>query len=192
MELTQKPVKAFSEEIRKVWKIYDASFPEEERNPRSRLRAIGREKCGDFTAYYDGERFCGFSLCIVVERHVYVLYLAVDPAFRSCGYGSAILAAIRQKYPDKDMALCIEDPEPTSINYEQRMRRKRFYEKNGLHESEIIVVGRPNLMLLTTAETFTVAEYRHIFNSVLRGIWMPDAQLRTEYMKKQEKAKNST
>ena len=176
--LIEKEVRMFSDEIKCVWKLYDASFPEEERNPHGRLRAIGRGKCGEWTAYYDGDAFVGFALNIVVERHVYVLYFAVEPAYRSKGYGSAILAAIRRRYPDKEMALCIEEPVETAANYEQRLKRQQFYEANGLHVSDIIVVGKPNLWLMTTADHFTIEEYRHIFGSVLNGIWQPDARYR--------------
>ena len=60
------------------------------------------------------------------------MFLAIDESARDGGYGSAILKKERAEYPDQKLFLNIEPLDENAPNYDQRCRRKAFYERNGL------------------------------------------------------------
>lgn len=69
-------------------------------------------------------------------RHqTFVLYLATNEQIRSQGYGSMILDEVKQMTGGKECVLHIEALDENAENYEQRIRRKHFYEKNGFHST---------------------------------------------------------
>ena len=59
------------------------------------------------------------------------MFLAVDSKLRSKGCGSLMLKEIQSLYPENKVIVSIERCDKTVENLEQRLRRKRFYEKNG-------------------------------------------------------------
>ncbi len=92
-----------------------------------------------FEAYYDGDGgFAGLSYVMSHGRLAYVLYLAVDDSVRSRGYGSQILSLIRRRSPESSIVLDIEPVEPGADNYEQRVRRLAFYQRNGLSPTPLM------------------------------------------------------
>ena len=64
-------------------------------------------------------------------------YLAVCPQARGTGAGTAILEKIRTYYADKKILLLIEELNPAATNIEQRVKRKRFYLRNGYIDTGI-------------------------------------------------------
>ena len=66
---------------------------------------------------------------------MYVFFLAIDPAWRSHGYGAAVLDELRKRYAGRQLVLDIEPLDSAAPNYEQRLRRKNFYLRNGFRES---------------------------------------------------------
>lgn len=66
---------------------------------------------------------------------VFLMFLAVDDSLRSKGYGSAILAEIRNRYPEKKLIVSIEPCEDTASDIAVRERRKNFYRRSGYCES---------------------------------------------------------
>ncbi len=56
----------------------------------------------EFLGFYDGNTLCGFTYLAHNSKIVFVMFLAVDKALRSKGYGSAILQDIQSKYQKKD------------------------------------------------------------------------------------------
>lgn len=65
---------------------------------------------------------------------VFVFYLAIDEKLRGQGYGSKILNSIKSKYNNHRIILNIEEIDKSSNNYEQRVKRKEFYRKNGFYD----------------------------------------------------------
>jgi GNAT superfamily N-acetyltransferase len=60
----------------------------------------------------------------------FVLYLATDESIRSKGYGSKMLKWIVEN-ARRTVVLNIETVEKAYENYEQRLKRQKFYIKNG-------------------------------------------------------------
>ena len=61
----------------------------------------------------------------------YLGFLAVDGRTRSAGYGSRILTYFRERYGNVPQLLEIEPLTREAGNYQQRVRRLAFYERNG-------------------------------------------------------------
>ena len=136
--------------------LYEEAFPANERAPMSILLRKARKPFVDFTAYYENDTFIGFTyLSLSRDRDLaFVMYLAIDPALRSNGYGSRILEQLRLTYADSRIVLNIEAAEKDSPNAAERLRRREFYVRNGYAGSgflmkefgvwyEALVIGGP-------------------------------------------------
>ena len=86
-----------------------------------------------FLAYYDGDDFVGLAYILQNEAVVYLFFLAVNPNIRYRGYGSAILQDVKDLAGNRPVVLAIEPMDGKADNFDQRLKRVRFYEKNGFH-----------------------------------------------------------
>ncbi len=111
--------------------IYKEAFPREEKIPFWMLKMLARGSRGEFYGVYDQDELAGLVYNVHYKDIIYISYLAVDDTKRGSGYGSRILQTIQKKYSDSRIFLCIEEMDPNAENYEQRVRRKAFYESNG-------------------------------------------------------------
>lgn len=117
----------------RVKKLYLSAFPKEERVPwRLLLKRYGEGKC--LIETYGGNTFVGFSVTIEREDFAYVFFLAVSDNARSRGFGGKILDRLAREYAGKPLVLDMERVQP-SPNYEQRVRRRGFYLRNGFSTS---------------------------------------------------------
>lgn len=91
-EVTRKNAKA-------VKAIYHAAFPKEERMPFWTMRLLAKMPTTQLLAFYEGGTLCGFAYVGLGEKVAFLMFLAVDQASRSQGHGSAILQALRERYP---------------------------------------------------------------------------------------------
>jgi len=71
----------------------------------------------------DGDSDVGFSLVLPGKDVAYILLIAIDPQYRSKGYGSAALNAILSRY----------DGMPVTLDCESELRS--FYERNGFFDT---------------------------------------------------------
>lgn len=129
--LDQRPVRLASQAFRDVRSLYLSAFPPNERQPYPLLWLFSQQPAIRLTAYYDAGHFAGFSYVVETEAVTFVFLLAVAADQRSQGYGSQILAEIATTSPGKVQLLCIEPMDPAADNYDQRLKRLAFYERNG-------------------------------------------------------------
>ena len=122
-------------DYKKIVSIYKTSFPKAERFPIWILRLLSHLKTVNSFAFYDKDKLCGFSYFLVNEETVFILFLAVNNEIRSKGYGSQILSWIKNKYKDKTIFLDVEKIDKSADNYNQRVKRIEFYEKNGIYQT---------------------------------------------------------
>lgn len=120
-------------DLDKIDQLYQRAFPDNERAPLEMLVTRAREGKGEFLGIYDEQCWVGFVYLITYQRLTYILYLAIDERYRHHGYGSALLQKIQKCYTHTVM-LCIEEVAPHYDNYQQRIKRKQFYLKNGFQE----------------------------------------------------------
>lgn len=111
------------------------AFPDEERLDTELLAQLSEQGRLELLGVYDNGNYIGFTVIFHSERSVYVFFLAIDPAWRSHGYGTAVLNELRKRYAGRQLVLDIEPLDSAAPNYEQRLRRKNFYLRNGFRES---------------------------------------------------------
>ena len=85
---------------------------------------------------YDEDKFCGIAYYVISDSTVYLTYLAVNKDLRGQGYGTKILSLLEKQYPDQAIVIDIEPVVPTAKNYQQRVSRLKFYERNGFHRTD--------------------------------------------------------
>ena len=127
---------------KKVTKLYNEAFPKDERIPIWLLKILVRKNKAKFYGIYDNEKFVGLVYNIFYKDIVFVFYLAIDKGTKEQGYGTKVLDSIKQKYKNSRIILCIEPVDENSDNYEQRVKRKKFYLKNGFEDSNYIIKER--------------------------------------------------
>lgn len=131
MDLDIQPVRLSLKEYRQIKQLYMRAFPKYEREPWPWLMLKSKYRRADFMAFYDQSQFIGFAYVIHSHGMLYILYLAVNDRVRSHGYGTRIINEIRHRYPQDSLVLDVEQPNPQAANNQQRLRRLRFYKRNG-------------------------------------------------------------
>lgn len=115
-----------------VKKLFMTAFPRNERPPMWMLTRRCRQGSASFKAVLDEGSFVGLTYVIGTDRVKTLMFLAIDGAARGKGYGTRILQAVHEKYGDAKLFLNIEPLDEDAPNFEQRCRRKAFYERNGM------------------------------------------------------------
>lgn len=118
----------------RVEKLYYEAFPKYERAPIWILKLLAKKNKARFYSIIDNGKFVGLSYNVFYKDIVFVFYFAIDGALRGQGYGSRVLEAIKEKYSNNRIILNIEEIDKNSKNYEQRVKRKKFYQKNGFKD----------------------------------------------------------
>ena len=158
----------------KIKALYVNAFPKEERLPWWIVKLLTLGKDTEVTAYYDGDIFCGFTFSASYGEVLFVLFLAVDEAYRGMGYGSAILAQLKQNNPGSTILLNVELLDPKADNYAQRLQRMAFYQKNGFYDTgyDIDEVGG-TFRVLATEPAPDMDAYLQVFRHMSLGLWRP-------------------
>lgn len=81
----------------------------------------------------------GMSYILAYKNIAYIFFLAIDKESRGKGYGGKVLDAIKEKYKGYNILLNIENIDKNAKNFEQRVKRKSFYIKNGFKDLEYTV-----------------------------------------------------
>ncbi len=81
-----------------IRRLYETAFPEDEQIPWDDLMRLVGEMPLDFTAYYDGEDFIGFTIVYPRKQFNWYWYFAVREELRGKGYGQQILTQLIEKY----------------------------------------------------------------------------------------------
>ena len=131
MAIIFKEVNKKEEEFQKVKDLYLTAFPANERFPMWLLWKKARQNYINFYNLYDDDKWIGF-IYIVLEKDISLIaYLAIHSKERGSGYGSQVLKAVIEKYKKNRIVLNIEPLDEKAENYEERKKRRKFYEKNG-------------------------------------------------------------
>lgn len=119
--------------------IYVEAFPVDEQAPLDILLELSETVSGALMEIVlDDEVPVGilFMNNMNMDRAL-VLYLAMDVKQRGQGYGSKVLQALQARF-SSGIILETEMLDDTAENAEQRERRYRFYQRNGMQDSEIM------------------------------------------------------
>jgi len=181
-----------------IKQLYQTAFPEEEQIPWDDLTRLISEMGLDFTAYYEGEDFIGFTIVYPRPSFSWFWYFAVREDLRGKGYGQQILPLVVGKYRGQSLVMDIESTRQESAdNREIRQRRQAFYLRNGFCETNLFRgwSGIEYTILQMGTGTFTMQSWDDIV-AELRQYWTwetknqlthrerPAKQYAQEYMKK--------
>lgn len=136
MNLRFVPVDAQKGDIVKTKNLFENAFPEDERPPFEMMMAWNHDT---FYGVYDGGEYVGLVDLIEHEDLLYVFFLAILPEKRNQGFGTAILAKIRDDYPLRRIFLLADEATPRYPDYPLRLRRLGFYARNGFKDIGISV-----------------------------------------------------
>ena len=130
----------------------------------------------DFTAYFTGEEFVGFTIIYPRKEFNWYWYFAVRNELRGKGLGQKILTQLIEKYKGQACVLDMESPcqEPCP-NLEQRMRRHNFYLRNGFRDTNVYrTYGDVDMTVMMMGPgTFTMKDWDDITNE-LKEFWWPE------------------
>lgn len=130
MELRQ--ITQQSAEFPAVEAIYDEAFPPEEKIPIQELFAKDDEKEYRMYALTDNGDTVGLMSVILFPGQIlYIVFFAIDKNRRGHSYGAKALQLIKEEYADMHITLSVEEPDEAATNSEQRIKRIRFYEREG-------------------------------------------------------------
>ena len=126
-----------------VEKLYEASFPKEERHgTMTQLVEASEQLPGDSAMEVlgiyldeDSDDFAGFFTTADCGTFSFVLFFATLPEKRSNGIGSKAIKVLVEHCGDRPLVLTYESIYQESDNAEQRRRRHSFYVKNDFYET---------------------------------------------------------
>lgn len=164
-EMVSERVTPQSRYWEQVKTLYEKAFPAEERVPLEVLYKPWTH--GDFRAFFKGREFCGLAFLLPDDKTCYLFYLAVEEEMRGLGVGSEILRHLKNMYEGKKIVLEMEVLDPDAENYGQRLLRDKFYQKNGLCHTGVIIeqCGVPYELMSTDAR-YTLSDYRELWLNV--------------------------
>ncbi len=118
--------------IHNVKHVYKMSFPWIERKPFWFLLYFHKKGNIQIQTIETMEGvFVGFVVLVQTGNYVFIDYLAIAPFYRGSGLGSKVLTLLKEMYFDKCIFLEVESLDEYAQNKIQRIRRVKFYEKNG-------------------------------------------------------------
>lgn len=116
MTLEVRNIYPLAATFKKVASLYEAAFPVEERLPLWQLSWNNLKNGQSFLTYFDQEVFIGFTYAICTDNLVYLLFLAVEESKQSQGYGSQILAQVKEEAGGRPCALTIEPMDEEQVS----------------------------------------------------------------------------
>lgn len=171
MTLEVRNIYPLTPTFKKVASLYEAAFPVEERLPLWQLSWNSLKNEQSFLAYFDQEVFIGFTYAICTDNLVYLLFLAVEESKQSQGYGSQILAQVREEAGERPCVLTIEPmDEADASNRTQRLKRLAFYENNGYQPlNHFYFEGSERYQILTTDKSLSLVDLERALAKTFLG-----------------------
>ena len=115
------------------------AFPPEEYLAPEKLVEMTKIDNVDFLALNEEGLLVGFMVVKVYKNLVYLFFLAIEPSFRSKGYGSRAIETLKARYPGKKQIVDFEMIDENAVNNEQRKKRRDFYLRNGYKETGLFL-----------------------------------------------------
>ena len=162
-------------EVQTIKQMYETAFPEDEQIPWDDLMRLIGEMPLDFTAYYDGEAFIGFTIVYPRKSFNWFWYFAVREELRGKGYGQRILSQLLDNYEDQPFVLDMESTTQVCDNLEERRKRQAFYLRNGFRDTNVYRTYNDITMtiMMRGEGTFTMQDWDDLIHE-LQKFWWPD------------------
>lgn len=156
------------DEKEKLYALNDEAFPREERITSDKLLTLLYELDCDAWAFYD-EVFVGFAVLLsnAELQMAYLSYFAIDGVHRSKGYGGVALAKLAEVYDGYQIVLDMERMDESADNYDQRLRRLAFYERNGYQRAKVgFKYFKMDLEIMCSHGKFREQEFRQLIRRI--------------------------
>ena len=172
--MTTKQITA-SNADEQIRELYETAFPAGEQIPWDDLMRLVGEMPLDFTAYYDGDTFIGFTIVYPRKSFNWYWYFAVRDELRGKGYGQRILTLLIEHYKGQTCVLDMESPTQVCENSEQRKRRHAFYLRNGFRDTFLYRTYNDIAMtiMMMGEGRFSMQDWDDLIHE-LQQFWWPD------------------
>ncbi len=176
MKTTKQITAANADE--QIRQLYETAFPEGEQIPWNDLMRLVGEMPLNFTTYYDGEEFIGFTIVYPRKSFNWFWYFAVREELRGKGYGQQILSQFIEKYKGQTCVLDMESTTQVCDNLEQRKRSQQFYMRNGFRYTNVYRTYNDITMtiMMMGDGTFTMQDWDEIVSELKRFWWPEDIE----------------
>lgn len=156
------------EQLKPVWELYEKAFPKEEKKPISLMLEKREEGFYEILEITDQtDQFLGLAIVILYQDLALLDYYAIADNVRGTGIGSKVIKMLQERYQGKRFFLEIESTKENCQDLDNRMRRKHFYEKNGMGEMKFLVeLFGIQMELMTYQCELSYEEYHKIFEDV--------------------------
>ncbi len=157
-----------------VRKLYKNAFAPQERMPFWLMTLMAKRKDTQFDAYYAEDSLCALAYLATVNELTFLMFLAVEQSMRSRGYGSAVLEEIERQRPGAKTLVSIERCDAPAGDTEQRLRRRRFYERNGYEQTGYLIeMAKQQQEILIRNGAFEPQEFLAFFRAYGNGTLKP-------------------
>lgn len=160
-----------------IKEMYFSSFPPEERMSFILMLCLSCLWNTEFLSFYDENTLCGLAYMATIGKQTFMMFFAVPEKIRAQGYGGRILDTIQSRHPDNKIIVSIEPCHESVENREQKLRRKRFYIRNGYEETGYSMkLGGQKQEILIKNGTFSKRSFIRFFliyccGTVIPKIW---------------------
>ncbi len=147
-------------DIHRVKKLYNEAFPKCERMPFWLMIADSFKGKLDILSIIQNRSFTGFAVMLVCGDKALLLYYAIEKSMRGRGLGSEALGIMTERYKNHTFYLEIESTKTDCPDLEKRLKRKQFYQRNGLSETglEVCLFGT-DMEVLSKGKRLGYKEY---------------------------------
>lgn len=151
-----------------LYALYERAFPEEEKKPQALLEKLYEQGREELLAVVEEDRFIGLAINTIYGEEALLDYFAIEESYRSSGYGGKAIRALLKHFEDRTYIFEIEMQDPTAENAADRARRKAFYLRNGLKETNVFAnIYHTDFELLTPDGNLTYEKYIGFLRNVL-------------------------
>ncbi|MBA6294395.1 GNAT family N-acetyltransferase [Colwellia sp. MB3u-70] len=178
MSINLRPLNQNDDNYSKVIDLYKKAFTTAHRIPTWILKFKLRKGKVGFNVLYADDTWIGLIYTTEFKDIVLVHFLAISESFRSGGYGGKVMDSMKVMHSGKRIVLNIEKLDKQEKNFEQRIKRKAFYEKNGFSSSGYFVKepGEKLEMLIfggSINKEEIEAMYKNLFGSIIGFLLRP-------------------
>lgn len=155
--------------------LCQTAFPWNEVPPiKALIKRANREELS-LLCFYDEEDFVGLAYLVENEKRVYLFLLAVSENKRNQHYGTKILDYLKDKYKGRPIFLSYEEVATYYKNYQQRKKRKAFYDRNGFFQTNLKTKEffvKYQVAASDKNAKITFKEYAELLNKIFGKFWV--------------------
>jgi len=152
-----------------IKELYEDSFPKEEQVDFYSLFS-GVFKDFELYGLYENKQLIGMAHFINNKNFIHLNYFAIDKKFQNKGYGTIILSWLKEKFNNKAIVVDVEELDNNALNSEDRIRRKKFYNKNGFNDGIYSFMWEGTFMTYMNTESINPDEFMDYIQKIFPTI----------------------